>query len=106
MRHSWSDWMSARLDCLLDLTADGFLTGAARRYFCEPGELQRGVEGAVEQEEKEEVLGFLIILKYWMIIQIMSYLTCSLQSYSLRVSAVLTKPSCASSCHRLSGVCA
>ena len=52
--------MSARFDCLLDFTtADVFLPGAAWPDFCDPAELQRGVEGAVEQEEKEEELSFL-----------------------------------------------
>ena len=56
---SWSDWMSASLDCLLCFPADGFLAGAARQDLCEPPELQRGIEAVVEQEEKEEVLCFL-----------------------------------------------
>ena len=64
--------MSARFDCLRDFTAaDVFLPGTAWPDFCDPAELQRGVEGAVEQEEKEELLSFLaeiqISLHYFVI---------------------------------------
>ena len=51
--------MSGRLDCLLCFPADGFLAGVAGQDLCEPPELQRGIEAVVEQEEREEVLGFL-----------------------------------------------
>ena len=33
VRHSWSDWISARLDCLRDFTEDAFLTGAVGPEF-------------------------------------------------------------------------
>ena len=60
-RLSWSDWMSGRLDCLLLFPPDVFLTGAEQGdgELREPAELQRGISGVVEQEEKEEVLCFL-----------------------------------------------
>ena len=52
--------MAARLDFLLDLAVDTFLTGADGRLNWDPAELQRGMEDALEQEEKEEVLCFLL----------------------------------------------
>ena len=51
--------MSGRLDCLLCFPADGFLAGVAGQDLCDPPELQRGIEAVVEQEERDELLGFL-----------------------------------------------
>ena len=33
VRHSWSDWISVRFDCLWDFAADAFLTEAAGQDF-------------------------------------------------------------------------
>ena len=51
--------MAGRFDCLLCFPAEGFLAEVVGQDLCEPAELHRGIEAVVEQEEKEEVLGFL-----------------------------------------------
>ena len=59
--------MAARFDCLLPFTVDVFLTGVERGEFWDPAELQRGISGVVEQEEKDEVLLCFLKLKLYII---------------------------------------
>ena len=65
-RLSWSDGMSARVDCRL-VALDAFFWGTelGDGDFLDLAELFLGLSGMVEQEDSDELLCFLKVEKYW-----------------------------------------